>query len=163
MADVLILSSKLLPLRKFFITFRCIMELKKASPVGRGGGVADGEGNTCPLTRYRGSSPRGRALCDVQLYGCEIHVISAIVIPREVTLIGREIRVVVPNFSRQYLSVCRRDFPMQGDVAPKVWDCSKTFMNQTIEGAHCSHTLGRTSIPFVIKVLEFLKPFFKRF
>ena len=39
----------------------------KASPFGRGGGVADGEGKGCvkpPLTRYRGSSPQGRA------YGC---------------------------------------------------------------------------------------------
>ena len=58
-------------------------EAKKASSFGKGGGVADGEGKTCPLTRYRGSSPRGRALCDAQLYGCEIHVISAIVIPRK--------------------------------------------------------------------------------
>ena len=58
-------------------------EAEKASPFGRGGGVADGEGKTSPLTRYRGSSPRGRALRDAQLYGCEIHVISAIVIPRK--------------------------------------------------------------------------------
>ena len=72
-------------------------------------------------------------------------------------------RVVVPSGLRQYLSVCRRDFPIQGDVAPKAWNCSKTFMSKTIEGAHCSHTLGRTSIPFVIKVLEFLKPFSKGF
>ena len=31
----------------------------------------------------------------------------------------REFRVVVPKFSRQYLSVCKRDFPMQGDVTLK--------------------------------------------
>ena len=40
------------------------IRLIKASPFGRGGGVADGEGKTCennPLTRYRGSSPKGRA------------------------------------------------------------------------------------------------------
>ena len=51
-----------------------------------------------------------------------------VIIPREVTLIGRGFRVAVPKSSRQYLSVCRRDFPIQGDVAPKVWNCSKTFM-----------------------------------
>ena len=41
------------------------MGVTKASPFGRGGGVADGEGKLCeknPLTRYRGSSPIGRAL-----------------------------------------------------------------------------------------------------
>ena len=70
-------------------------------------------------------------------------------------------RVVVPSGSRQYLSVCRRNFPMQGDVAPKAWNCSKTFMSKTTEGAHCSHTLGRKSILFVIKVLGFLRGFFK--
>ena len=37
-------------------------------------------------------------------------------------------RVVVPSGSRQYLSVCRRDFPIQGDVAPKARIGSKTFM-----------------------------------
>ena len=62
-----------------------------------------------------------------------------------------------------YSDVCRRDFPMQGDVAPKVWNCSKTFMSKTTEGARCSHPLGRKPIPFVIKVLEFLKPFSKGF
>ena len=36
-------------------------------------------------------------------------------------------------------------------------------MSKTTEGAHFSHTIGRTSIPFVIKVLEFLKPFSKGF
>ena len=46
---------------------------EKASPFGRGGGVADGEGKTCennPLTRYRGSSPQGRAFgrADVSLW-----------------------------------------------------------------------------------------------
>ena len=70
-------------------------------------------------------------------------------------------RVVAPSGSRQYLSVCRRNFPMQGDVAPKAWNCSKTFMSKTIEGAHCSHTLGRKSILFAIKVLGFLRGFFK--
>ena len=35
--------------------------------------------------------------------------------------------VVVPDGSRQYLPVCKRDFPMQGDVAPKVWSGTKTF------------------------------------
>ena len=65
-------------------------------------------------------------------------------IPREVTLIGRGFRVAVPKSLRQYLSVCRRDFPMQGDVAPKVWNCSKTFMSKTTEGVRCSHTLGWT-------------------
>ena len=45
-------------------------EAEKASTFGRGGGEADGEGKTSPLTRYRGSSPRGRALRDAQLYGC---------------------------------------------------------------------------------------------
>ena len=34
-------------------------------------------------------------------------------------------------------------------------------MSKTIEGAHCLHPLGRTSIPFVIKVLGFLRGFFK--
>ena len=58
-------------------------EVEKASPFGRGGGAAGGEGKNSPLTRYRGSSPRGRALRDAQLYGCEFHVISAIVIPRK--------------------------------------------------------------------------------
>ena len=72
-------------------------------------------------------------------------------------------RVVAPSGSRQYLSVCRRDFPMQADVAPKVWVESKTFMHKTIEGVRCLHTLGRTSILFAIKVLEFLKPFSKGF
>ena len=43
-------------------TIELTNEVKKASPFGRGGGVADGEGKTSPLTRYRGSSPRGRAL-----------------------------------------------------------------------------------------------------
>ena len=62
-----------------------------------------------------------------------------------------------------YFTVCSRDFPIQADVAPKVRNCSKTFMSKTIEGVQCSHTLGRTSIPFVIKVLEFLKPFSKGF
>ena len=69
--------------------------------------------------------------------------------------------MAVPKSLRQYLSVCRRDFPKQGDVAPKVRNGSKTFMSKTIEGVRCSHTLGRTSIPFVIKVLGFLRGFFK--
>ena len=62
-----------------------------------------------------------------------------------------------------YSATCSRDFPIQGDVVPKVWIGSKTFMSKTTEGAHCSHTLGRKSILFVIKVLEFLKPFSKGF
>ena len=86
-----------------------------------------------------------------------------VIIPREGTLIGRGFRVAVPKSLRQYLSVCRRDFPMQGDVAPKVWNCSKTFMSKTTEGVRCTHTLGRKPILFVIKVLEFLKPFSKGF
>ena len=59
------------------------MKLKKASSFGRGGGVADGEGKTALSPATAGALPGGRALCDAQLYGCEIHVISAIVIPRK--------------------------------------------------------------------------------
>ena len=40
-------------------------------------------------------------------------------IPREATLIGRGFRVAVPKSLRQYLSVCRRNIPMQGDVTLK--------------------------------------------
>ena len=36
-----------------------------------------------------------------------------------VTLIGREIRVAAPNFSRQYLSVSNQNIPMQADVTVK--------------------------------------------
>ena len=61
-------------------------EAKKASPFGRGGGVADGEGKNSPLTRYRGSSPRGRALRYVQLYGCGFFVISDMLYCEKVTL-----------------------------------------------------------------------------
>ena len=35
--------------------------------------------------------------------------------------------MAVPDGLRQYLSVCKRDFPMQGDVAPKVSFGTKTF------------------------------------
>ena len=61
---------------------------------------------------------------------CEnFHLHTMIFLYREkVTLFGRGFRVAVPKSLRQYLSVCGRDFPMQGDVAPKVWNCSKTFM-----------------------------------
>ena len=73
-------------------------------------------------------------------------------------------RVVAPSGSRQYLSVCRRDFPMQGDVAPKVRNGSKTFMRIPSVGSvfvRTSH--GGYLNLFVIKVLEFLKPFSKGF
>ena len=56
-------------------------------------------------------------------------------------LLCRAGRVVAPNGSRQYLSVCGRNFPMQGDVAPKAKDCSrrKLLTSCTIEGIVCSH------------------------
>ena len=60
-----------------------------------------------------------------------------------------------------YSATCSRDFPIQGDVAPKVETESKTFMSKTIEGVQCSHTLGRKPILIVIKVLGFLRGFFK--
>ena len=67
------------------------------------------------------------------------------------------------NARGSYFAVCKRNIPMQSDVAPKVWNCRKTFMSKTTEGARCSHTLGRKPILIVIKVLEFLKPFSKGF
>ena len=48
-----------------------------------------------------------------------------------------------------YFAVCRRDFPTQGDVAPKAGIGSKNFHSKTTEGAHCLHTLGWKSILFV--------------
>ena len=80
-------------IKKFLYHFCGTIELKneaeKASPFGRGGGEADGEGKASPLTRYRGSSPRGRALCDVQLYGGEFCVISDMLYRGKVTLWSR--------------------------------------------------------------------------
>ena len=62
-------------------------------------------------------------------------------------------RVVAPNGSRQYHSVCRRDFPMQGDVAPKVTDCSwrKLLTRNPSEGAVCSHYPRRDISIFCVK------------
>ena len=128
------------------------MKRKKPRPLGEVAAKPTERENR-PLTRYRGSSPSGRALRYVQLYGCGFFVISDMLYCEKVTLIGRGTcgaawnslfvlrklssshhdvimprkklhcgadRVVVPSGSRQYLAVCRRDFPMQGDVAPKV-------------------------------------------
>ncbi len=66
------------------------------------------------------------------------------------------------NSRGSYSAVYHLSFPIQGDVAPKVWVGRKNFLHQTPEGAHCLHTLGRQSIPFRRKFLECLKPFFKK-
>ena len=63
---------------------------------------------------------------------------------------GREFRVAVPKFSRQYHSVCKRDFPMQGDVAPKARIESKNFPCTKQPRAHivCTPSVGLLSFCF---------------
>ena len=50
------------------------MKRKKPRPLGEVAAKPTERENR-PLTRYRGSSPKGRALRDAQLYGCEFCVI----------------------------------------------------------------------------------------
>ena len=71
-------------------------------------------------------------------------------------------RVVVPSGSRQYLSVCRRDFPMQGDVAPKAWNCSKTFMRIPSVGYALFAHPRRVIFSFCHKSFGILKTFFQK-
>ena len=71
-------------------------------------------------------------------------------------------RVVVLDGSRQYHSVCKCDFPIQGDVAPKARIGSKNFHSGTTEGIPCSRPLWKAIYTPVRKFLEFLKPFFQK-
>ena len=61
-------------------------------------------------------------------------------------LFGREFRVAVPKFSRQYLSVYSLNFPIQGDVAVKRKTVAETFNEKAILGRTC---LVRTCLPRV--------------
>ena len=65
------------------------MKLKKPRPLGEVAAKPTERVKTSPLTRYRGSSPRGRALRYVQIYGSEFCVISDMLYCEKVTLIGR--------------------------------------------------------------------------
>ncbi len=70
--------------------------------------------------------------------------------------------MVVPKFSRQYLSIRRRCFPIQADVAVKRKTVEKLSSTQ-LHGEKCVRTtLGGTPYPFRRKFLEFLKPFFEK-
>ena len=60
-------------------------------------------------------------------------------------------RVVAPSGSRQFLSVCRRDFPMQGDVAPKARIGRKNFSHQTLRDELCAHLLWKVPFPLCLK------------
>ena len=51
-------------------------------------------------------------------------VADVLILSSKLLLFGAD-RVVAPSGSRQYLSVCRRDFPMQGDVTLKLGTVAK--------------------------------------
>ena len=87
------------------------MKLKKPRPLGEVAAKPTERVKTSPLTRYRGSSPKGRALRDAQLYGCEIHVISAIVIPRKCYFSAEDL-------GWRYLNPCGSTFPSVDETLP---------------------------------------------
>ena len=66
------------------------------------------------------------------------------------------------NSRGSYSAVCWRDFPMQGDVAPKVGVGSKNFHSKTTEGAHCLHYPRLDFLSFCLKVFGILKTFFQK-
>ena len=66
------------------------------------------------------------------------------------------------NSRGSYSAVCKRDFPTQGDVAPKARIESKNFHSETTEGAHCLHYPRLDFLSFCLKVFGILKTFFQK-
>ena len=60
-----------------------------------------------------------------------------------------------------YSAVCRRNFPMQADVAPKVWNCIKTFMRIPSVGYALFAHSRRVIFSFCHKSFGFLKGIFQ--
>ena len=61
------------------------------------------------------------------------------------------------NPRESYTAVCRRNFPMQGDVAPMAGVGSKTFMNQNNRGRTLFAHPRLDFLFYSVKILEFLK------
>ena len=70
--------------------------------------------------------------------------------------------MVVPKSSRELFCDRARDFPIQGDVAPKAKNCSKTFMRIPSVGYALVAHPRRVTLSLCHKSFGFLKGIFQK-